>query len=254
MSIETSSKLNRLLTNGISGGLYFSESLKQKGYSDQLLKQYRNSGWLKSLAKGVMYRSGDHLSALRALSCYNAQMHKDFRIAAHSALEIYGFNHYVPMGKPVLMVAHTDSRVPGWMHLPDFDREIKPFSTSIFQSPEVAAMNLDQADMLVSTPELAFMECLYLAGKQYGYMDLYYIMEQLTSLRPDVLQRTLENTKSFRVKRMFLYMAEKAGHYWFHQLNSKKIELGTSKLQLVRHGVFIPKYQITIPQELKDYE
>ena len=56
------------------------------------------------------------------------------------------------------------------------------------------------------------MECLLLAPTQYDYMDLYYIMEQLTSLRVDVVQNLLENVKNFRVKRLFLYMAEKAGN------------------------------------------
>ena len=53
---------------------------------------------------------------------------------------------------------------------------------------------------------------------------------------------------------MFLYMAEKAGHYWFDELNLEAIDLGTSKLQLVGKGVYIAKYRIAIPKELKDYE
>ncbi|MBO5846899.1 MAG: type IV toxin-antitoxin system AbiEi family antitoxin domain-containing protein, partial [Bacteroidales bacterium] len=106
----------------------------------------------------------------------------------------------------------------------------------------------------VSSPELAFMECLLLAPTQYDYMDLYYIMEQLTSLRVDVVQNLLENVKNFRVKRLFLYMAEKAGHYWFDMLNFEKINLGNFKLQIVRNGVYIKKYRITIPKNLNDYE
>ena len=41
-------------------------------------------------------------------------------------------------------------------------------------------------------------------------MDLYYIMEQLTTLRSEVVQRLLESTSNVSIKRMFLYMAEKA--------------------------------------------
>lgn len=66
--------------------------------------------------------------------------------------------------------------------------------------------------------------------------------------------RLLENTGSYGVKRMFLYMAEKAGHYWLDELNPSRIELGTSKLQLVPGGVYISKYKITIPQSLNSYE
>lgn len=53
-------------------------------------------------------------------------------------------------------------------------------------------------------------------------MDLFYMMEQLTTLRPEMLQQLLETTKNLKVKRMFLYMAEKAGHYWFEALDTSK--------------------------------
>lgn len=83
---------------------------------------------------------------------------------------------------------------------------------------------------------------------------LYYIMEQLTTLRSEVVQRLLESTSNIRIKRMFLYMAEKAGHYWFEELDTDKMDLGAGKLQLVKHGVLNKKYSITVPKELDDYE
>lgn len=254
MSIENKSKLNQLLMSGKKNGLFFSEWMKRNGYSDQLVKQYRQSGWLTALDKGVMYRSGDSLSAFVALSCCNEQLGKEYRVAAHSALELFGFNHYVPMGKPTLMVAHSEPRISKWMLSDRFDRTLKVFSTKMLALPQTEMVQIDGADVRVSSPELAFMECLLLAPTQYDYMDLYYIMEQLTSLRVDVVQNLLENVKNFRVKRLFLYMAEKAGHYWFDMLNFEKINLGTFKLQIVRNGVYIKKYRITIPKNLNDYE
>ena len=132
MSIELQNKLNQLLLLNIKGGLLFSEWLKKNGYSDQLVGKYRKSGWLMSLAKGVMYRTGDTLSAYAAICCYNKQLQKEFRVAAHSALELYGFNHYVPMGKPLLMIAYPKQNIPEWMIGDSFDRIIKPFSTTAF--------------------------------------------------------------------------------------------------------------------------
>ena len=49
-------------------------------------------------------------------------------------------------------------------------------------------------------------------------------------------------------------MAEKAGHYWFDLLDVSKINIGTAKYQLVKNGVYVSKYKITIPKELHDYE
>ena len=255
MNIENSNKINRLLQDYYPGKLYFSGNLKQLGYSDQLLKQYRNSGWLTALSKGVMYRTGDKLLAYPALASYNQQMEKNFHIAAHSALELKGFNHYVPMGKSVLMIGHIKQQtVPNWLKEGNFDMTLKFFSTETFSKPQLSTSNIDGLDLLVSTPEQAFFECLLLAPKQYAFMDLFYIMEQLTTLRPEIVQELLENTDSFKVKRLFLYMAEKAGHYWFDLLDVDKVNIGTAKQQLTKNGVYISKYKITVPKELYDYE
>lgn len=254
MSIESANKIDLLLRMGTKNGLYFSEWLKKNGYSDQLISKYRQSGWLTSLAKGVVYRTGDKLSAYAAVSCYNNQLNRQLRVAAHSALELFGFNHYVPMGKPVLMVAYSGISIPKWMNADYFDRTIKPFETNMFTTIQTSTIKVEGVNLLVSSPEQAFMECMLLAPDRYGYMDLYYIMEQLTSLRADVVQTLLETIRNLRVKRMFLYMAEKAGHYWFEMLDMVKIDIGTSKLQLVEKGIYISKYKITVPKELFDYE
>lgn len=255
MNIEPSTKINRLLYNDHQGKLYFSAWMKEQGYSDQLLKQYRESGWLVSLYKGVMYRPGGKLLALGALSSYNEQMNKNFHIAAHSALEIAGFNHFVPMGKPTLMTSYTrGASVPKWMSFEDFDMTMKFFSTEIFPKQNIYKHRVGDFELLVSSPEQAFLEALYLTPSHYTYMDLFYIMEQLTTLRVDVLQELLESIVSVRVKRMFLYMASKANHYWFEELDLDKISLGEGKRHLATGGVYIAEYKITIPKELRDYE
>ena len=103
MSIATASKLNHILSESLPGGLLFAGWLRKKGYSSQLLKKYRDSGWLEGLVRGVMYRRNDNLSAMTAVYCYNHQTGNSARVAAHSALELLGFSHYVPMGKPRLI-------------------------------------------------------------------------------------------------------------------------------------------------------
>ena len=46
----------------------FLRRLKKLGCSDQLMKQYRNLGWLIFLSKGIMYPREHSLSALTALA------------------------------------------------------------------------------------------------------------------------------------------------------------------------------------------
>ena len=148
MAIETKSKINSLLMNILPGGILFSEGLKKQGYSDQLMKQYRKSGWLTSLSKGVMYRSGDSLSALAALASCQEQTGKQYRVAAHSALELSGYYHFVPMGKPQLMVASDEPRTPQWAKSDLFDMTIEFFYGIGFRpNPETS----NKAELLYRT-------------------------------------------------------------------------------------------------------
>jgi hypothetical protein len=76
-------------------------------------------------------------------------------------------------------------------------------------------------------------------------------MEGLNNLSPKLVQSLLENCQSIKVKRLFLYMAEKAKHPWLTYLDITKIDLGKGKRSIVKSGAFIEKYGITVPKELK---
>jgi hypothetical protein len=256
MSIDTPNKLNLLLQDTNPGKIYFSEYLKQKGYSDQLLKQYRRSGWFAALSKGVMYRTGDRPTIYSALSCLNAQQNKHFHVGAMSAIEIYGYSHYVPMGKPTVVVfAQKNEEFPKWLKNRDWNVILRTFTTKNF--PENSGITESEQGgftVKISSLERAFLECLHLAPEYYNLTDLYYVMETLGSLRPNLVQELLENCKSVKIKRLFLFMAEKAEHAWLKYLDLSNIDLGTGKRAIVKNGVYNAKYQISLPRDLVNYE
>lgn len=112
----------------------------------------------------------------------------------------------------------------------------------------------DGNELLVSSPERAMLECLNLPESSASLLDLYYIMESLTTLRSKLVQSLLEACTSKKVRRLFLYMVDKAGHQWFSALNLDSIQLGTSRYMIVPNGKYIAKYNMTIPKDLADYE
>ena len=97
----------------------------------------------------------------------------------------------------------------------------------------VETMTINQHDLLVSSPERAILECLNLPDASSSLLDIYYIMEGLTTLRPKIVQALLEVCTSQKVKRLFLYMAEKAGHSWYKALKLENVNLGTSRWPLL---------------------
>ena len=118
----------------------------------------------------------------------------------------------------------------------------------------VEAMTINQHDLLVSSPERAMLECLNLPDASSSLLDIYYVMEGLTTLRPKMVQTLLEACTSQKVKRLFLYMAEKAGHSWYKALKLQNVNLGTSRFMITSTGKYINKYHMTISKELAEYE
>jgi hypothetical protein len=49
-----------------------------------------------------------------------------------------------------------------------------------------------------------------------------------------------------KVKRLFLWYADRHGHAWFKHLDQSSIDLGKGKRQLVSQGHFDSRYQITL--------
>ena len=76
------------------------------------------------------------------------------------------------------------------------------------------------------------------------------LMEGLAGLSPKRTSRLLRECRSVKVKRLFLWFAERHGHPWFERLDRDGIDLGTGKRMLVRGGKLDPKYRITVPEDL----
>ena len=110
--------------------------------------------------------------------------------------------------------------------------------------------SLDGLKIQISSPERAILECLYLAPDRFDVVECYQILEGLVNLRPKILQELLENCSSIKVKRLFLFMASKARHQWLDFVDQSRIDLGTGDRVIVKGGVYISKYKISIPKEL----
>jgi hypothetical protein len=93
------------------------------------------------------------------------------------------------------------------------------------------------------------MEMLHLVPKDIGFDEAQLIVENLVTLRPDIVQELLEICRSVKVKRLFLYMAERQEHTWLSKLDLSKIDLGKGKRMIVLHGRYDAKYQITVPAD-----
>lgn len=248
-------KINNIRKQTPSDGILLTSWLEKSGISRSEISDYTESGWLQRVATGVYTFVGDNPTVYGILASYQSQGALSYHVGAASALELKGFSHYVAMGKPTAVIfSPIRPRLPKWLNSAELDMRIVEVSTKVFGDIGVEQTEYNGRKLTVATPERAIMECLLLSPSQYNLMDVYYLMEMLTSLRSGIVQQLLENCTSVKVKRIFLYMAEKAGHRWFAKLDLSKISLGSGTRSYSKGGVKNTGYDIVIPKELADYE
>lgn len=138
---------------------------------------------------------------------------------------------------------------------PPLAAKIKYKATSFLpQEKGLIDLSLSSFSIKVSGAARALMECLYLAPEKFDLMECLELMENLNDLRPKQVQALLEACTSVKVKRLFLFMAEKLNHNWFRYISLTNIDLGKGKRSLVKGGTYVTKYQITVPPTLANNE
>jgi len=245
-------KINYLLAATPPGTVVISSWLAAQGYSPDLQKRYRKSRWLESIGTGAMMRTGDTIDYYGALYALQKQAGLHVHPGGRTAMSLLGKAHYLELS-PVraILFGGREEPLPKWFKDHDWKIAIEYHPTS-FLPDEAGLQNFEVKNfsIKISSAARAIMECLYLAPEKQELLECFELMEGLNNLRPALVQQLLEQCSSIKVKRLFLYLAEKAGHEWLQHLDLQKIDLGKGKRSLVKNGVYVPKYRITVPQEL----
>ncbi len=253
MNTFKGSKLNQLLQSVPTDTVILSSWLKERGYSADLQKVYRNSNWLESIGTGAMIRKGDQVSYEGAVFALQNQANSTIHPGGRSALSLQGKAHFLELSSTsVNLFGTVNEKLPAWFRNYDWEIDLHHYSTD-FLSPNLGLVEFETKNFSfkVSNPSRAMMECLYLVPKKQSLLECYEIMEGLTSLRPSTVQQLLEDCKSVKVKRLFLYLAEKADHAWLKYIKTEQIDLGRGKRSIIQGGAYNAKYQITVHRELE---
>ncbi len=256
MNTVKEAKINHLLKSIPANTVILSSWLTSNGYSHELQRRYRNSKWFESIGTGAMIRSGDKISYEGALYALQTQMDSDIHPGGKTALSILGKAHYLELSsKKAFLFGNNDQLLPTWFKKYNWGIEIDYHATSFLPTNlGLETVEINGFSLKISETVRAMMECLYLAPQEQSITECYELMEGLNNLLPKKVQLLLEVCNSIKVKRLFLYMAEKAGHEWFKNLSLDKINLGEGKRSLIspdEKGNYVDKYKIVIPQSLE---
>ncbi len=284
MAYQNRKKLNylhRLLPEGLFADAAWFTSM---GYPSPLRSRYVASGWLEPVVRGVFRRplhipGAEHSAALRwqhVVVSLQLVMKRSLVVGGRTALELQGFAHYVSSGPPREVHLYGEAGAPGWLRKLPLETVFVCHNTQrLFRSEPVAGgverLSAELAagredlvrgsltwrrfgegewPLVLSTPERAVLELLDELPNNETFHQADALIDGLANLSPRRIDALLRECRSVKVKRLFLWFAERAGHRWLDRIDRDGVDLGSGKRMLARGGRFDAKYGITVPEDL----
>ena len=247
------SKINQILKQWPKGTVGTVAWLDEHGVYRQLARRYLSSGWLQSFGRGAYLRAGDSADWFGGLYALQRERGLSIYAGASTALAVKGLSHYLPLGDKAEVFIFSEHRktLPGWFGKHDWGVPIQYHCPKLFERSDASGfteVKRDGFSVRASAPERAILEVLHLAMNNEAIEHSVELIDGLSTLRPQVLQELLEACRSVKVKRLFLWAAEAAGHDWFAKVALDRVDLGKGNRQLYHGGGFDAKYRITVPK------
>ncbi len=283
MGKQKQRKLNWLQLHLPEGLLVDAAWLQRHGYSSALRAKYTANGWLEQVARGVYRRpsaklatadQGQDLRWQYAVVSLQMLLNSTFTVGGRTALELEGFAHYLTTRVREVHLYGT-KRLPGWLPKLPLDTQLVVHNAGkLFPNAAVAAEHAIgkvekealpgklprglirqpwghwEWPIVLSSPERSILELLDEVPRSETFHQADVLMEGLRNLSPRRLQTLLIECRSVKVKRLFLWLAERHNQRWLKAIDRTKIDLGRGKRMLIRGGKLDTKYNITVPENL----
>ncbi|MGA2435405.1 MAG: type IV toxin-antitoxin system AbiEi family antitoxin domain-containing protein [Bryobacteraceae bacterium] len=287
MGLQNYGKLNWLQLHLPEGLLVDAAWLQRQGYSSGLRSKYVAHGWLDQVVRGAYrrppakLRPPDEDEALRwehVVISLQTLLECPLAVGGRTALELQGFAHYLTAAGPREIHLYGGETPPGWVSKLKLEAKLVFHNAEkLFKNGAVPrqldAQNATQADrntnsdlarsgfvrqpwgtrewpLIMSSPERAILELLDEVPRHETFHQADVLMEGLSNLSPRKLHTMLVQCRSVKVKRLFLWFAERHNHAWLKRLDREGIDLGRGKRMLARGGKLNTKFSITVPEDL----
>lgn len=247
MSTVKETNLKQLLSNTPANIILTSKYLAKLGFSYDLQKRYERSGWLERLYEGAYSKLGEKVELSGSIYALQEQLNLSIHLAGISALnDYYNIRHNVSFKRKQQLMGTRGEKLPKWFTSIYADNTELNLTTFLPEKLGLVEQNTGDFSIKIPTLERAVLEMLYFIPEKVTLNEGYQIIESLTTIKPKEFQMLLENCTSVKVKRLFLYMAEKVGFNWFNRLDLSKIDLGKGAREITKGGKHDRKYNIII--------
>jgi len=196
-----------------------------------------------------------------------------FTVGGRTALELQGFAHYLSSGRRREVDLYGTGKPPGWVFKLKLENRFVFHNAEKLFKNEASRPNRKKAEsdagidplrgsyirqpwgqwewpLTLSSPERAILELMDEVPQRETFHQADVLMEGLSNLSPRRLHTLLVACRNVKVKRLFLWFAERHQHAWLKKLDRKDIDLGHGKRMLVRGGKLDPTFNITVPESI----
>lgn len=265
-------------------GLLLSASwLQEQGYPSNLLAYYVSAGKLESAARGVYRTPGTPLKWQSVVATLQLNEGSWSHVGGRTAIVQRGLGHYARTREAETIQLFGPETLPSWVNklgLPErfeqrrdaafkdlrvcrdekgtlhqFGKNEGPISSEKLPDLGLVEVKWGTFDwpLIFSTEERAILELLQNVPERESIHEAYVLLQGLVNLRPRRVSALLRACQNIKAKRLFLALAERAGHAWFRHLDLDGVELGSGKRSLFPGGKLDPKYHITLPADLGEH-
>jgi hypothetical protein len=247
-------KLKNLLSKWKDGTVYTSAWLTENGYTPELLFGYKENNWVKSIGRGAYVKFQDNPMWEGAVYALQEQLDYSMHVGGETALELQGIRHNVsPRLNHCHLYTPLKRKLPSWFTSYDWDVEVNLHISTLFGENDLGIKPMELRNGMpikVAEPERAILELLSHVNSNAKFTKTWHLIESMMTLRPTLVQNLLQNCRSVKVKRLFLFMAENNELPWYNKLEVDTIDLGSGKRTIVKNGKLDNKFMITVPKEV----
>lgn len=255
MTTDNRTKINKLISGWPRGAVYTANYLNHMGYRYDLIRFYKEKKWIEPVGNGAYKLYGDTVEWYGGVYALQIQLGLDIHVGGKTALTLKGYAHYLSVKLPkCFLYGLRGQKLPLWFKQYNWETNIRFVTTNLFPpslSDTFSSYQFRDFSIRISGAERAVMEMLYHVPQEQGFDEAQKIMEGLFTLRPAHVQKLLESCNSIKVKRLFMFLAEKQSFPWLNELNVNKINFGSGERQIVTEGILDKKYKITVPREIE---
>ena len=233
--------------------------LRDRGLSLSFLDNAVRSQTLIPLIAGVYARQEARLTWKGIVASLQRMSDIPVHLGGLSALELEGREHYLTKASRPVVQLYSERALPRWLTRIDSSARFewqgsrRLWPTAMMADDSYLRQEEWQSSLpplYYSCPEKAFLELLAAVPDTISVEHADRLMEGLYNLSPRKLDTLMKACVSVKVKRLFLWLAERHQHAWLKHINPGQYALGAGKRSLVKGGKLDPTWQITVPREM----